>query len=121
MKTKHILTAIIAATILIGCGQEHKAKSLVTSFLDNNLKDNSYSIEDYSKLDSTFYVTDSMINVMRGNVGNIGTFKQIKYSDKGNTNKLLFIHVKYKHKGKSWKQTFYMDDNLNQIISLKND
>lgn len=121
MNIKHIAAAIITATLLAGCGQEHQAKNLVESFLDNNLKDNHYSIEDCSKLDSTFYVSDNMIKVMRNDAANIGTFKQIKYPDRGKTDKLLFIHVKYKLAEKTWEQTFYMDDNLNQVVSFKND
>jgi len=121
MKTKSVIFMLLVTLILMGCGQEHKAKEVVDTFLDSNLVDKDYSIENFSKLDSTFYVTDTMIYRMRKNIADVGIYKHIKYVEREQPKKLFFIHVKFKVKGDSYEQTFYLDPQLQNVVSLKND
>ena len=65
MKKIKTITLFCAAILLSGCGSGNKAKNLVSDFLDVNLKNNDISDVEFSALDSTSLVSDSIINVMR--------------------------------------------------------
>ena len=64
-KIRNILFASLAAVFLSSCGEQYKAKQLVSNFLDRSLAEKDFSIENCSKLDSTYYITDSTLNAMR--------------------------------------------------------
>ena len=59
-KIRNILFASLAAAFLSSCGEQYKAKQLVSNFLDRSLAEKDFSIENCSKLDSTYYITDSV-------------------------------------------------------------
>ncbi len=123
MKKINTITLFCAAILLSGCGSGNKAKNLVSDFLDENLKNNDISEIEFSALDSTSLVSDSIINVMRSDIGKSNVFKSgIKYADRTKGQKLYFISVNYKASdGKKMKHTFYMDNKVNEIVCVKTD
>lgn len=123
MKKIKTITLFCAAILLSGCGSENKAKNLVSDFLDVNLKNNDISDVEFSALDSTSLVSDSIINVMRSDMGKSNVFKSgIKYADRIKGQKLYFISVNYKaSNGKKMKHTFYMNNNVNDVVCVKTD
>lgn len=123
MKKIKTITLFCAAILLSGCGSGNKAKNLVSDFLDVNLKNNDISDVEFSALDSTSLVSDSIINVMRSDMGKSNVFKSgIKYADRIKGRKLYFISVNYKaSNGKKMKHTFYMNNNVNDVVCIKTD
>lgn len=119
-RLKHTLLAFCAAALFTGCGQKHDAEQLIGDFLDSNLKDNAISGKQFSDLDSTLYVSDSMMNVMRDAAVHSGIYKErIKYASRP-SQKLLFMDVSYSDaSGKRMKQTFYLDENITGVVAVK--
>lgn len=117
---KHTLLVFCTAALFTGCGQKHDAEQLIGDFLDTNLKDNAISGKQFSDLDSTFYVSDSMINVMHDNAARSSIYKgNVKYVSR-RSQKLLFMDVSYSDtSGKRTKQTFYLDENMAGVVGVK--
>ena len=125
MNTKmHIKTAVVAllvAMVVAGCNREKsRAQGLVKDFLKENLVENDFKVMDFSRLDSTKYVSDSIFNRMRVSNLQDSRFKQpLDFSDDAKTKKLLFIRVKYRIEKDTILQTFYFDDELSRVVSFK--
>jgi PBP1b-binding outer membrane lipoprotein LpoB len=122
MSMKKIFILLFSSAILLmGCGEEHQAQRLVKGFLDNNLKNNDISEVEYSNIDSTFFITDSMIRVMRNSTSNDVEFKKkMSYSPGKINRKKMFLSVRFNTiKGDKKKYTFYLNDSCTEIICLK--
>lgn len=113
---RHCSLAAMALIIalLTGCGQGHEAKNLVKTFMATQMGINDYDVVQWGLLDSTFFVSDSMVHVMR---------QQVAGKVKGNyakpSAKLLYLNVKYAIDKDTIRQTFYFDDKLTGVVSLK--
>ena len=112
---------IITLAALASCAGNREAKKVVREFLDTNLKAESYDTEYFSKVDSTFLISDSLVEVMRKNTQACGLFRDIRYAGGSRTKKLNFIMVRYRIGDKTIKQTFYLDDKTTRVGCLKND
>ena len=125
MNTKmHIKTAVVAllvAMVVAGCNREKsRAQGLVKDFLKENLVENDFKVMDFSRLDSTKYVSDSIFNRMRVSNLQDSRFKQpLRLVDEPRTEKLHFIRVKYRIEKDTILQTFYFDDELSRVVSFK--
>ncbi|MGP1480851.1 MAG: hypothetical protein ACTTJL_04025 [Hoylesella enoeca] len=119
-KIRNILFASLAAVFLSSCGEQYKAKQLVSNFLDRSLAEKDFSIENCSKLDSTYYVTDSTLNAMRAASRKDAPFIRARYEGVKRSKKLLFIRIDYTNNGRKHTQTFYMDDRLQHVVAFKN-
>jgi len=120
MKLRHIIPFLFAALLLTGCGEEHKAKKTVKAFLQENLKTAALSEISFSKLDSTYYISDSLILQLRQQTDEAGCFKKsLRYADKDATGKLNFIEVRYKNEGKPQTHTFYLTPENEQVVAIK--
>lgn len=125
MNTKmHIKTAVVAllvAMVVAGCNREKsRAQGLVKDFLKENLVENDFKVMDFSRLDSTKYVSDSIFNRMRVSNLQDSRFKQpLRLVDEPRTEKLHFIRVKYRIEKDTLVQTFYFDDEVSRIVSFK--
>lgn len=122
MKKAHIIIMSFVIAMLMGCGQDYKAKGVVEKFLDNNLANKDYSIGYVSKLDSTSYINDSTINNMRANASESNVLNPVKYrTGKIGNEKLFFMRVKYQQGNETISQTFYLNKELTEVIAFKND
>ena len=75
---------------------------------------------DFSRLDSTTFVSDSMAHMMRMKMANNPLFKpEMNYQKGHKTRKLYFIRVKYRIEKDTILQTFYFDDELSRVVSFK--
>ena len=119
-KIRNILFASLATVFLSSCGEQYKAKQLVSNFLDRSLAEKDFSIENCSKLDSTYYVTDSTLNAMRAASRKETPFIRARYEGVKRSKKLLFIRIDYTNNGRKHTQTFYMDDRLQHVVAFKN-
>lgn len=115
------LTCCFTAVILMcACGKQHKAEETVKAFLDNNLKTTEYSVN-FTKIDSTRLVSDSLIHVMRTNAAKNKSFKSgIVYT--ANPPQRIYMFTKAKiYIGKDTLQhTFYLNPKLTKVVSFKN-
>lgn len=120
MKKSILSSLLLLSLLLTGCGERHKAQHIIDEFLKQHLVSDSYDIESLTELDSTFYVTDSMVQLMHKRADANPMFKpSISYQPR--TKKLLFMHVKVTQNGQAHRQTFYFDSTLAGIVSFKND
>lgn len=120
-KTLVAIVALVVAMAFIGCNREKsKAESMVKDFLKENLVENDFKVMDFSRLDSTTFVSDSLFQLMREKGAKDSRFKQpLDFSDDAKTKKLLFIRVKYRIEKDTILQTFYFDDELSRVVSFK--
>lgn len=120
-KTLVAIVALVVAMAFTGCNREKsKAKSMVKDFLKENLVENDFKVMDFSRLDSTTFVSDSLFQLMREKGAKDSRFKQpLDFSDDAKTKKLLFIRVKYRIEKDTILQTFYFDDELSRVVSFK--
>ncbi|MBQ2497815.1 MAG: hypothetical protein II509_04110 [Prevotella sp.] len=120
-KTLVAIVALVVAMAFTGCNREKsKAESMVKDFLKENLVENDFKVMDFSRLDSTTFVSDSLFQLMREKGAKDSRFKQpLDFSDDAKTKKLLFIRVKYRIEKDTILQTFYFDDELSRVVSFK--
>lgn len=121
---KTIKTAIVALAVAMAftnCNREKsRAQTLVKDFLKENLVENDFKVMDFSKLDSTTFVSDSMAHIMRAKMANNKLFKpEMRFPKGPKTKKLYFIRVKYRIEKDTILQTFYFDDELSRVVSFK--
>ncbi len=108
----------LAALLLLSCGEGHDSKTLVKDFMKHNMILDDYKIIGWSQLKDTYFVSDSMTNVMHKNAELSGLVKQgVRYTP--STEKLKFIQVEYKVYEDTLKQTFYFDDKLTGVVCVK--
>lgn len=108
------MAAILA---LSGCGKQHKAESVVTDFLDNNLHANDYTVK-FKDIDSTRHVSDSMVTVMRDNADNNKMYKHgIKYAPLGK--QYIYLNTEIYVGNDTTRQTFYLNHALTQVVAFK--
>lgn len=125
MNTKKIIkTAIVAFAVAMAftnCNREKsRAQALVKDFLKENLVENDFKVMDFSKLDSTKVVSDSLFQLMREKGEKNSHFKQpLDFPDGPKTTKMYFIRVKYRIYQDTILQTFYFDDELSRVVSFK--
>ena len=135
----HCLMAVLLF-FCVGCGPQHKARTLVDDFMEANLIQPSdlHSVE-YAKLDSTRFIGDSLIQVMRQAAEQNPHFRQpISYGtapvpskenessnyarERGtkSSNPLLYItRVDYKLGDKECQDTYYLDADLTAVVAFK--
>ena len=120
-KTLVAIVALVVAMAFTGCNREKsKAESMVKDFLKENLVENDFKVMNFSRLDSTTFVSDSLFQLMREKGAKDSRFKQpFDFSDDAKTKKLLFIRVKYRIEKDTILQTFYFDDELSRVVSFK--
>ncbi len=120
-KTLVAIVALVVAMAFTGCNREKsKAESMVKDFLKENLVENDFKVMDFSRLDSTTFVSDSMAHMMRMKMANNPLFKpEMNYQKGHKTRKLYFIRVKYRIEKDTILQTFYFDDELSRVVSFK--
>lgn len=94
--------------------------------METNIKDFSVINErNFGKIDSSSFISDSMVMDMREKANNLKLYKRgIKYTAGKLPNVYYFIRVTYNTqsgKGKKHKslQTFYFDKEITRIIAFK--
>lgn len=110
-----LATMALLVALLTGCGQSHEAKGLAKKFMATQMGISDYDVVQWGPLDSTFFVSDSMVNVMRQQMDGKITGGYAKPSSK-----LFYLNVKYAIDKDTISQTFYFDDKMTGIVSLKN-
>ena len=114
-----ILALACCALLLASCGKKHEAKSTVKEFISANFTDNDYSIESYTDIDSTNYVTPEAIKLMRQNMAQSNAYKKgIAYADKKGK-QLMYMTVTMETRNEEANYTFYLKPHLKAVAPLK--
>ena len=98
--------------LLTACGQQQRAKSVVKDFMETYQKGDVDYLE-FSDLDSTKVLTDSMIDVMQQQAGKDVTFQ------KRTSPSLLLIRAKYLLDEDTCSTTFYLDPQTMGVVACK--
>lgn len=114
------VVAMVVATALSCSGEKKNAERLIETFLQEQLKGD-YSNLTFSPLDSTFHLNDSVLQALQHQ--NARTFRwKAPLKAKAVSSKKFFMQVEYRlENAQTVKQTFYMNDDLTQILAVKED
>ncbi|MBQ7421246.1 MAG: hypothetical protein IJV27_03770, partial [Prevotella sp.] len=107
---------------LASCGPKRQAKSTIKAFIKENISEKShYSIEDYGRLDSTRYLTDSIISIMHTNAEKNKAFgNNLQYGKRKDKKKQLkYIPIKMKVYDQDTTYIFYLTNDLQQVVAFK--
>ncbi len=112
---KHLYLIIIGIALLsfTSCGRQQQAKSVVKEFMDRQLHKADISYLDFSDVDSTHAITDSLVQALRHRAPS-----GLQYEEpKGRS--LIFIRAKYTEGDDTLSATFYMNSNPTGIVAFK--
>ena len=106
------LIYIIGIVLLAACGQRQRAKSVVKDFMQTYQKGDVSYLE-FSDVDSTRAISDSLIAVLQQQAGKDITFQKRT----GST--LLHIRAKYLLDDDTCSTTFYLDPSTMGVVACK--
>ena len=111
-RLKSLIYIIGVLLLLTACGQQQRAKSVVKDFMETYQKGD-VSYLDFSDVDSTKVLTDSLIRVMQQQAGKDVTFQ------KRTSTTLLLIRAKYLLDDDTCSTTFYLDPSTMGVVACK--
>lgn len=115
-----IITALVLLTA--SCSQQHKAESLVKEYMKAHLKDaESLTIVEFSDIDSTKSISDSLLSRIQERARACKHYQaNLPFAPSPASKKLIFSRVAYKLNGEEHTDTYYMDENLEGVVAVKN-
>ena len=111
-RLKSLIYIIGVMLLLTACGQQQRAKSVVKDFMETYQKGDVDYLE-FSDVDSTKVLTDSLINVLQQQAGKDVTFQ------KRTSSTLLLIRAKYLLDDDTCSTTFYLDPSTMGVVACK--
>ena len=112
MKKSLYIIIGLALLLFASCGRQQQAKSIVKDFVKQHLHED-VSYLDFSDVDSTQTISDSLIQVLHQRAG-----KTISYQQRmGQT--LFYIRAKYLSDKDTLSTTFYLDRDLQGVVAFK--
>ncbi len=116
----HMFIVVMLLSVL-SCGQQHKAESVVKGFMERNMLDGKKpSNIVFHDIDSTTYITDSLVHVMRNALKQSDRYSHdITYSSTKMDRYLKVIRVEYKLDGQKYSDSYYLDNEITGVVSLK--
>lgn len=116
---KNSVTLGVCCVALACCGNQHKAESVVSDFIEDNISLESYSVK-FSSLDSTDRITPERIGTMRKNALADPLFKRgASFHSVPTSGKYMFTRTKIINGTDTVERTFYMDAALMGVIAFK--
>ena len=114
----YIIIGILALLLFTACGQQYQAKSLVKDFVKEHATEE-VDITDFSNLDSTKVINDSLLQDMRQRALKDPLFKDVNLGSIPLSTTLLYIRMRYQKDTHELSKTFYFDKDLSAIIAFK--
>ena len=111
-RLKNLIYIIGVLLLLTACGQQQRAKSVVKEFMETYRQGDVDYLE-FSDVDSTKMLSDSLINVLQQQAGKKVTFH------KRNGTTLLLIRAKYLLDDDTCSTTFYLDPSTMGVVACK--
>lgn len=107
------------ALLFISCGEHHKAKNTIETFLDEYLVAEEYYV-DLQGVDSTWRVGDSALVAMRHQATESGRWKEgLTFSERDASGKLVYMRGKVIAGKDTFMQTFYLNPDLTGVVAIK--
>ena len=111
-RLKSLIYIIGVMLLLNACGQQQRAKSVVKDFMETYQQGDVDYLE-FSDVDSTKMLSDSLINVLQQQAG-----KKVSFQ-KRNSTTLLLIRAKYLLDDDTCSTTFYLDPSTMGVVACK--
>ena len=111
-RLKSLIYIIGVMLLLTACGQQQRAKSVVKDFMETYQQGDVDYLE-FSDVDSTKMLSDSLINALQQQAGKDVTFQ------KRNSTTLLLIRAKYLLDDDTCSTTFYLDPSTMGVVACK--
>ena len=111
-RLKSLIYIIGVMLLLTACGQQQRAKSVVKDFMETYQQGDVDYLE-FSDVDSTKMLSDSLINALQQQAGKKVTFQ------KRNSTTLLLIRAKYLLDDDTCSTTFYLDPSTMGVVACK--
>ena len=111
-RLKNLIYIIGIVLLLTACGQQQRAKSVVKDFMETYQKGDVSYLE-FSDLDSTKVLSDSLVNALQQQAGKGVTFQ------KRTSTTLLLIRAKYLLDDDTCSTTFYLDPSTMGVVACK--
>ena len=111
-RLKSLIYIIGVLLLLTACGQQQRAKSVVKDFMETYQQGDVDYLE-FSDVDSTKMLSDSLINALQQQAGKKVTFQ------KRNSTTLLLIRAKYPLDDDTCSTTFYLDPSTMGVVACK--
>jgi len=109
---KNLIFIIGVLLLLTAFGQQQRAKSVVKDFMETYQQGDVDYLE-FSDVDSTKMLSDSLINALQQQAGKKVTFQ------KRNSTTLLLIRAKYLLDDDTCSTTFYLDPSTMGVVACK--
>ena len=109
--------------LLVSCnGRQHNAENAVAEFMAANINNaKEMKITNFSRLDSTTKVKDSVIVALRKNVETSGRYRKgLQYAQPSARKMLYILRVNYRMGEAECCDTYYLDENLERVVAVKN-
>lgn len=111
-RLKSLIYIIGVMLLLTACGQQQRAKSVVKDFMETYQQGDVDYLE-FSDVDSTRVLSDSLINALQQQAGKDVTFQ------KRTSTTLLLIRAKYLLDDDTCSTTFYLDPSTMGVVACK--
>ncbi len=121
MKTRTIALPLMLSCGLLfcSCGKQNTAEGLAEDFIEEYaLAPEKILYREYADVDSTKRLNDSIILSMQAR-GHELYKKEIPYPVKTCGRMLYYLRMQYVYEGDTMHNTFYLDENLEQVVSFK--
>lgn len=121
MRLLYYMFIVVMLLSVLSCGQQHKAESVVKGFMERNMLDGKKpSNIVFHDIDSTTYITDSLVYIMRNVLKQSDRYSHdITYSSTNMDGYLKIIRVEYKLDGQKYSDSYYLDNKITGVVSLK--
>lgn len=120
--TLYYIMVCCCALLLCACGQQHNAERVVKDFMERNLKDpSSLTDVEFNDIDSTRHITNDVAATLRRQMAaTAAQYKgDIDYGDAPQDGSLIMTSVRYTNGGKSYRDTYYMDRDITNVVAFK--
>jgi len=114
----YIIIGLLAVLLLVSCGQQYQAKSLVKDFVKEHAAEE-IDITSFSDLDSTKVISDSLLQAIRQRALSDPLFKDVQLPPVPAHTTLFYIRMRYGEDSLNMSKTFYFTPDLEAIIAFK--
>lgn len=112
------ITLCLGVLLLASCGKQYTAEQTVKDFVAENMKDGVETKRlGFGDLGTSRHIKDSLVAQMRKNGSEL--FKSNIPYGKVPAGDVYYLRMKYLHKGDTLQNTFYLDQELKEVIAFK--
>ena len=113
-----IISLCLGGLRLASCGKQYTAEQTVKDFVAQNMKEGVETKRlDFGDLGTSRHIKDSLVAQMRKN--GFKLFKSNINYGKVPAGEVYYLRMKYLHQGDTLQNTFYLDQELKEVIAFK--